>query len=313
MKINLDYSDRVPEKVEPIGKQISVSLLIKEVNHLQNSNKSLLRKGTFELFCTKHSEIPALMYEIGRQREITFRKVGEGSNKSIDLDTFDKTYNHLVIWDHMLNQLVGAYRIGNGKELMNKMGIEALYTSTLFNFDKKIEPILTQGIELGRSFITESYQRKTLPLYLLWYGIFKFVRLNPWCKYLYGPVSISNNLCKLEKDRIVSYINKHHQHNTYSNYVSCKNKYTVDSDYDFEKDNPDLRKMKLPVLFRKYLHINEKIIEFNIDPLFNNSLDGFLFLDFEKIPHSFIERFYIYEAADSLETEDSILMSNVRS
>ncbi len=311
MKINLDYSDRVPEKVEPIGKQISVSLLIKEVNHLQNSNKSLFRKGTFELFCTKHNEIPALMYEIGRQREITFRKVGEGSNKSIDLDPFDKTYNHLVIWDHMLNQLVGAYRIGNGKELMKKTGIEALYTSTLFNFDRKIEPILAQGIELGRSFITESYQRKTLPLYLLWYGIFKFVRLNPWCKYLYGPVSISNNLCKLEKDRIVSYINKHHQHNTYSNYVTCKNKYTVDSDYDFKKDNPDFKKLKLPILFRKYIHINGKVIEFNIDPLFNNSLDGLLFLDFAKIPHSFIDRFHVYEAADSSITEDSILIPDI--
>ncbi len=310
MKIKLDYSNRIPEKVEPIGKQINVSLLIEEVNHLQSTNKSLLRKGTFELFCTKHNEVPALMYEIGRQREITFRKVGEGSNKSIDLDAFDKTYSHLVIWDHFLNQLVGAYRIGNGKELIKEAGIEALYTNTLFNFNEKIEPILAQGIELGRSFITLPYQRKTMPLYLLWYGIFKFVRLNPWCNYLYGPVSISNNLCKLEKDRIVSYINKHHQDNTYSNYVSCKNKYIVDSDYDFENDNPDFKELKLPVLFRKYIHINGKIIEFNVDPLFNNSLDGFLFLDFSKIPDSFIERFYVYEAVDSLKTGDSMLISN---
>lgn len=307
MKIYLDYSNRIPEKVEPIGKQISVSLLIKEVNHLQNTNKSVLRKGTFELFCTKHDEIPALMYETGRQREITFREVGEGSNKSIDLDTFDKTYNHLLIWDHMLNQLVGAYRIGNGKKLMKEVGVDALYTSTLFNFNKEIEPILAQGIELGRSFITQPYQRKTLPLHLLWYGIFKFVRLNPWCKYLYGSVSISNNLCKLEKDRIVSYINKHHQHNTYKDYVSCKNRYTVDLDYDLEKDNPDFKQLKLPILFRKYLHINGKIIEFNIDSLFNNSLDGFLFLDFSKIPDSFIERFHVYETADSLINEDIVL------
>lgn len=299
MKIKLDYSNRVPEKVEPIGKQISVSSLIKEVNHLQNTNRSFLKKGTFELFCTKHDEIPALMYEIGRQREISFRDVGEGSNKYIDLDTFDKMYNHLLIWDHLHNQLVGAYRIGNGKELLKVSGLEALYTSTLFNFDKKIEPILAQGIELGRSFITLPYQRKTFPLYLLWYGIFKIVQLNPWCKYLYGPVSISNDLCKKEKDRIVSYVNKHHKHNIYSSYVSSKNKYTVDSDYNFEQDNPDFKNLKLPVLFRKYIHINGKIIEFNVDPLFNNSLDGFLLLDFSKIPNSFIERFHVYEAVDS--------------
>ncbi len=303
MKIKLDYSNRVPEKVEPIGKQISVSSLIKEVNHLQNTNRSFLKKGTFELFCTKHDEIPALMYEIGRQREISFRDVGEGSNKYIDLDTFDKMYNHLLIWDHLHNQLVGAYRIGNGKELLKVSGLDALYTSTLFNFDKKIEPILAQGIELGRSFITLPYQRKTFPLYLLWYGIFKIVQLNPWCKYLYGPVSISNDLCKKEKDRIVSYVNKHHKHNIYSSYVSSKNKYTVDSDYNFEEDNPDFKNLKLPVLFRKYIHINGKIIEFNVDPLFNNSLDGFLLLDFSKIPNSFIERFHVYEAVDSSANE----------
>lgn len=303
MKIKLDYSNRVPEKVESIGNQLNISLLIKEIKHLQDTNKSFLRKGTFELFCTKHDEIPALMYEIGRQREITFRGVGEGSNKNIDLDAFDQTYDHLLIWDHMHNQLVGAYRIGNGKELVNETSIEALYTSTLFNFDKKIEPILARGIELGRSFITSPYQRKPLPLYLLWYGIFKIVQLNPWCKYLYGPVSISNDLCKLEKDRIVSYVSKHHQHNTYSKYVSCKNKYIVDSNYDLEEDNPDFKNLKLPVLFRKYILINGKIIEFNVDPLFNNSLDGFLLLDFSKIPNSFIERFHVYEAVDSSANE----------
>lgn len=291
MKTDLDYLKLDPETVEPIGKPISVILLMNEINHLQNTNKSLIRKGSFELFCTKMSEIPALMYEIGRQREITFRIVGEGSNKSIDLDIFDESYNQLLIWDHLLNQLVGAYRIGNAKELMRENGVKALYTSTLFNFNKKMEPILAQGIELGRSFITPPYQRKTLPLYLLWYGILRFVCMNPWCKYLYGPVSISNNLCKLEKDRIVSYINRYHRHSTYSGYVSCKNKYTIDPDYDLEKDNPDFRELKLPILFRKYININGKIIEFNIDPLFNNSLDGFIFVDFEKIPYSFMERF----------------------
>jgi putative hemolysin len=307
MKINIDYSNRVPEVVEPIGNPISISLLVREINQLQNANKSFLRKGTFELFCTKHDEIPALMYEIGRQREITFREVGEGSNKCIDLDTFDQTYDHLLIWDHMHNQLVGAYRIGNGKDLVGKASVEALYTSTLFNFDKKMEPVLAQGIELGRSFIAMPYQRKTLSLYLLWCGIFKYVRLNPWCKYLYGPVSISNDLCKLEKDRIVSYIKKHHQHNVYSAYVSCRDEYTVDSDYDLEKDNPDFKQLKLPVLFRKYININGKIIEFNIDPLFNNSLDGFLFLDFSEIPDSFIERFQVYETANSFVTDDVAL------
>ena len=285
-----DYSDRVPDGIEPIAEPLDKISLINEIIGLQKEN-SFLRKGTFELFCTKADHIPALMHEIGRQREITFRQVGEGSNKCLDLNRYDKTYYHLIIWDHAENKLVGAYRIGKGNELIEGFGVDALYTNSLFNYHDKFLPVLKQGIELGRSFITQDYQRKTIPLYLLWGGIFEFAKRNPWCKYLYGPVSISDTLSKLDKDRIVAYIQKHFYNNDLQKYVSYRTRYTLDENYDFDSDNPDFNDLKLPVLFKKYLQINGKILEFNVDPLFNNTLDGFMLLEFSKIPESFIDRY----------------------
>ena len=64
------------------------------------------------MFFAAAKEIPNLLQEIGRLREITFRDVGEGTNKSIDLDKFDKYYHHLLLWDREANNLAGAYRMG---------------------------------------------------------------------------------------------------------------------------------------------------------------------------------------------------------
>ena len=40
----------------------------------------------------------------------------------------------------------------------------------------------------------------------------------------------------------------------------------------------------MPVLLKKYLKQNGKIIEFNIDPKFNNALDGLIVLDMYDVP-----------------------------
>lgn len=289
----LDLTNRVPKGVEPIAQPISTNELLKEIQVLRKEN-NLLKKGEYELFCTDYNKIPSLMHEIGRQREITFRSVGEGSNKCLDLDAYDKIYRHLIIWDNKKNMLVGSYRIGMGKELIQQYGTDGFYTASLFNYKKEFTSTLEKSIELGRSFITTAYQRKAIPLYMLWAGIFEFVMQNPWCKYLIGPVSISNDLDKLEKDRIVSHINKYYRQEELRKYVSFKNGFTVDKSYNFNLDNPDFQDLKLPILFKKYLQINGKIIEFNVDPLFNNTLDGLLFLKFSDIPESFVNRFSMH-------------------
>ncbi|MCK5137386.1 MAG: lysophospholipid acyltransferase family protein [Bacteroidales bacterium] len=284
------FQDRVPMEIEEIAAPANPDEMIKEIEQLQNSNKRIIQKDSYEVFCTKSKTIPALMYEIGRQREIAFRRIGEGSNKSTDLDSFDLTYNHLIIWDNSMKTLVGAYRIGDGEELLFAKGFEGFYTNTLFTFSPKIKRILSQSIELGRSFIVENYQRKALPLYLLWSGIFEYTKRNPHCKYLFGSVSISNDLDKHEKDRIVSYVKQFHSRPDLQELVEPRTPYQIDREYSFSKDSV-LNHIRIPVLMRKYLEINGKVIAFNVDPQFNNTLDGLLVLNFSDIPKSFINRF----------------------
>ena len=45
----------------------------------------------------------------------------------------------------------------------------------------------------------------------------------------------------------------------------------------------------LPVLLKKYIKLNGNIIGFNVDPKFNNCLDGLIIVDLFDIPKSTIE------------------------
>ena len=95
-------------------------------------------KGANEIYIITHHDSPAIMREIGRLREITFRDVGEGTNKSIDLDKFDKYYYHMFLWDNKENCLAGAYRMGLGKEIYKRYGIQGFYIQSLFRFEPEL-------------------------------------------------------------------------------------------------------------------------------------------------------------------------------
>ena len=97
------------------------------------------------------------------------------------------------MWNHKQGELVGAYRIGRVDDLLGHYGAEGLYTSTLFNFQPQLLERLHNALELGRSFIRPEYQRSYAPLLLLWKGIGHYLVNNPHYRYLFGPVSISND------------------------------------------------------------------------------------------------------------------------
>ena len=166
----------------------------------------LFKSKNYAVICSPSSEMPNLMTEIGRLREITFRDVGEGTNRKIDLDEFDLYYWQLFIWDEDEKRIVGAYRAGKGKEIIDRYGVEGFYIQTLFKIDKNFSPVLEQCIELGRSFIVPDYQRKPLPLFLLLKGILYFLTKNPEYRYLIGPVSISNRFSDYSKGVIISFM-----------------------------------------------------------------------------------------------------------
>ncbi len=292
------------KKPAQIVEETDRSLMVKEVTTLEDFR--VWEEKNYEVYIVPTASIPNILREIGRLREITFREVGEGTNKKIDLDNYDIYYNHLFIWDKEAQNIVGAYRIGKGDEILDTMGRRGFYLSELFKIKEPFYPVLRQGIELGRSWIRKEYQQKPLPLFLLWKGILKYLILNPQYRYMFGPVSISNNFSKLSKSIIVDYIIKNHFDYEMASYVKPRNKFKADLtpiDTDLLVESSDSLKdldgligdienshIKIPVLLRQYMNLNAKIICFNIDPKFSDCLDGFLVVDMHKIPSEMLEK-----------------------
>ncbi|MES2874721.1 MAG: GNAT family N-acyltransferase [Bacteroidota bacterium] len=295
---------KIRKKPKRIVDAISPETLSMEINGL--TDFKVWTEKSYEVYICPTSSIPNIIKEIGRLREITFRAVGEGTNKQTDLDEYDIYYNHLFIWDTDTKMIVGAYRIGNGDEIFYSRGKRGFYTAELFKIKEQFYPILRRSLELGRSWIRKEYQLKPLPLFLLWKGILKYLLENPHYRYLIGPVSISNSFTKFSKSLIVDYISTHHFDHDLAQYVKPRKAFKV----DFSKIDKDLllepndslkdldsliseietSHMKVPVLLRQYLALNARIICFNIDPKFSDSLDGFLVVDMEKIPVEMLEK-----------------------
>lgn len=296
---------KIKVRPEPLVAEVPVEILEKEIAGLREEY-CIWKEKNYDVYIAPATHLPNIITEIGRLREITFREVGEGSNKSIDLDKYDIYYHHLFIWDTDKKAIVGAYRIGKGDEIFYSMGKRGFYTAELFSIRSQFTPILKRSLELGRSFIRKEYQQKPLPLFLLWKGILKYLIDNPRYRYLIGPVSISNSFSKFSKSLIVDYINKHHFDHDLALYVKPRKKFKVDfsqidKDLLMEGENSfrtldniisevETRNMKIPVLLRQYIALNAKIICFNIDPKFADCLDGFLVLDLEKVPQEMLDK-----------------------
>ncbi len=260
----------------------------------------LFKSKNYCVICAPSVEMPNIMNELGRLREITFREVGEGTNRKIDIDEFDLYYWQLFIWDEDERKIVGAYRAGKGKEIVSRYGLKGFYIQSLFKIDKRFTPVLEQSIELGRSFIVSEYQRKPLPLFLLWKGILYFLIKNPEYRYLIGPVSISNRFSDYSKGVIIKFMQSNYFDHNFAKYIQSRNMFRVpvkeeEIDIIFDKSN-DIAKLdkfiqdiepydyRMPVLLKKYIKLNGKIICFNVDPKFNNALDGLLILDLFQVP-----------------------------
>lgn len=114
---------------------ISSAQLCIEINHL-DSHAQLMTRGDFEVYFAQAHQIPNVLLEIGRLRELTFRSVGEGTGKALDIDEFDQYYYNLFIWDKKNNKIVGGYRMGMGEQIFQKKGIEHFYIHSLFEIDK---------------------------------------------------------------------------------------------------------------------------------------------------------------------------------
>lgn len=287
------------KEIIPIALPKNRRALMKEILSLPH-NKLLFTTGHYACYLTDSASIPLMMHELGRRREESFRAIGEGTGKPLDLDGYDEYYKHLILWDKQKTRLVGAYRLGFGKEIIKSKGVKGLYSNTLFGYEKPMLDILNQAIELGRSFVVPDYQKEPLPLVLLIKGLFYSVLNNPEIRYLMGPVSISSWYPKFYRSLIIYYLQQNFSVKELERYIIPKNPFfpdylrcsvdhlmmnKMDSIEKFDRYLMRLsnNEYRLPTLVKKYLKINSRIIKFNVDPDFNYCVDGLVLLDLLQI------------------------------
>lgn len=289
-----------------IAPPVAHDMIVQEMARLKESGNLLFSKAEYEIYISRAKQVPNTLLEIGRLREITFREIGEGSNKPRDIDEYDLYYDQLIIYDKDAQVLVGGYRIGRGDDIMSSYGVKGFYTASLFKYKKKFRPYLQEAAELGRAYIIPEYQKKRLPLFLLWRGILSFLMANPQYKYLIGPLSISQYYSDISKQLIIEFVKRHYYDHKLAAWVKPRKPYEVqiediDVDVLLENMQGDVKKLdnfieeiepyhfKVPVLMKKYIDQNARIIAFNVDPTFSDTLDGLMILNFEELPQETID------------------------
>lgn len=300
------FNFKFPKMVKDIADPAPKEDVVREVENLRAKDARLLQSKNYEIFLCKSAEIPAILHELGRLREITFREVGEGTNNDLDLDRYDNYYHHMFLWDNEAEKICGAYRMGLGAEIYAKYGINGFYLNELFRFESELYPMMSQSIEMGRAFIIKEYQQKPMPLFLLWKGVVHTTLRYPEHKYLIGGVSISNQFSDFSKSLMIEFMRSHYYDPYIAQYVTPKMEYKVnlkDSEKDliFSETDADLNKfdkfiedvepgkLRLPVLIKKYIKQNAKVIAFNVDPLFNNAIDGLMYIKIADLPESTVK------------------------
>ena len=288
--------------IQPIAPRGLAAAIDANIDALKN--QILIESGTFQVFCARAGDLPAILPEIGRLRELTFRAVGEGTGLSRDLDRFDQTYRHVFVWDRARGDIAGAYRVGATDEVTSSAGIDGLYTRTLFDYDESLLAQIGPALELGRSFVQPQYQRDFSPLLLLWKGISRLVVLEPRYRRLFGVVSISDRYASTSRQLLVKFLQTTRFDGDLGRLVKAKHPVppprgefiettTVTRIEDvsalvrsIEPDGKDV-----PVLVRQYLRLNAKLLGFSVDPSFGNVLDGLIVVDLADVDPAILSRY----------------------
>ncbi|WP_018016175.1 GNAT family N-acyltransferase [Teredinibacter turnerae] len=261
------------------------------------------------VYLVRYRPHSAVIREIGRLRELTFRAAGEGTGQKRDLDEFDTYYEHLVLWNANAREIAGSYRIGNGQHILAEHGIKGFYTSTLYRFDSRFAEYFAQGVELGRSFVSPKYWGKACLDYL-WQGLGAYLAHNPHLRYLIGPVSMSADYPRDLMDTLVFFYRRYYKFE--ADIVKANHPYLLstermafldkefgdrdaDAAFDFMQEIFNERGHKLPVLFKQYTALYEKggfkSLVFSRDPDFGDCLDGLCMGDITYLKPSKAKRY----------------------
>jgi len=310
---------------EPVAVQVREDLLVAEIQKL-SGERCLTENAEFSVHLADAQDIPQLLLEIGRLREVTFRRAGEGTGKGRDLDSFDEYYWHVLLWNKCKRELVGAYRAGNTAEILAQRGVAGLYTSTLFRYDESLFHKIGPALELGRSFVRPEYQRQYAPLLLLWKGIARLVATHPEIPVLFGAVSISNDYNKASREMIFRFFQARMQEDDMAGLIEprrpfrpfrlsllhrwdCRVMCRALRDLD-ELSEPitdvEADGKGLPILLRQYAKIGGKLLGFNVDRKFSNVLDGLIVVDLRQTDPAVLDRYMGRAAAQAFRIRHAV-------
>jgi putative hemolysin len=252
-------------------------------------NRKLCENGDLSVWLGSAAELPHVLREIGRLREIAFRGAGEGTGHSRDLDRFDPHYLHLFLWNEATREVAGAYRLAATPDILPWLGPAGLYTSTLFRFDPRFFERLGPAIELGRSFVRPEYQKQYAPLLLLWKGIGRYAASRPKCAMLFGAASISDAYRPESRDLIVRMLQQHTIEElaplVFPRNPYCAPAVRVPTEWDqLSKVIADLESdgKGVPILIKQYMRSGGKVLGFNVDRAFSNSLDALVVVNLRE-------------------------------
>ena len=300
---------------EPIAEPMCEDALAAEIQTL-SGDRCLAENGEFSVHLGIAHNIPRLLLEVGRLREVTFRRAGEGTGKSRDLDAFDSYYWHVLLWNKSRRELVGAYRAGNTAEILATRGIAGLYTSTLFRYDERLFSKLGPALELGRSFVRPEYQRQYAPLLLLWKGIARLIATHPKIPILFGAVSISNDYNIASREMIYRFFQSRIQDDGLADLIEPRRPFRTSLLHRWDcramcralRDLDELSEpitdveadgKGLPILLRQYAKVGGKLLGFNVDRKFSNVLDGLVVVDLCQTDAAVLDRYMGRDAAQA--------------
>ncbi|HEY5601709.1 MAG TPA: GNAT family N-acyltransferase [Gammaproteobacteria bacterium] len=292
--------------MDPISNPVNNRLLTAEIENIPGA-QCLAGTGSMKVYYANASQIPWILLEIGRLREISFRKTGEGTGKSVDLDLFDDYYLHLFVWNDETKEVICAYRMGLADHIVETYGLKGLYSYTLFKYERRFLSSINPAIELGRSFVRPEYQRNFSPLMLLWKGIGQYVAQHPRYRNLFGPVSISNDYETVSQQLLVDFLKINNFDSVLSRFVKPRRPFKKAayanwrvSDFSLlpgidqvselvsqlEKDEKGA-----PILLKQYLKLGGTLLGFNVDAQFSDALDGLILVDLVKTDVKVLRRY----------------------
>jgi putative hemolysin len=294
-----------PASAPPVVPPVPSAELTAEVAALP-SEALLTEADEFQVFVARAGAIPRLLREIGRMRELTFRDVGEGTGREIDLDVYDRAYLHMFIWDRARAQLVGAYRLGPTDEILRSSGVAGLYTASLFHYDPRLFDAMGPALEMGRSWIRTEHQKSYTGLMLLWKGIGEYVGRHPRYATLFGPVSISAGYRSVSQRMIVAFLERNRKLTDWAGWVRPTTPFRQEHRpgstrgpahlNDLEEVSTFISEIEsdqkgVPVLLKQYLRLDGRLLGYNVDPEFANVLDVLIAVDLRLSPRKALQRY----------------------